>query len=380
MAHSPHGELESNPLTPEGKLVRHRRAARFAALLLTAAILSAGRNTAPSAAARTPNTPPPTPALTPANMERTAAPVTPTPAPTGEAPRTDGELRRKGVYTVLVVGRDTVGLNTDTIMVARLDRPARRLDVVSLPRDTLVNVPWSVKKVNSLYGFRGLDGLLQGISGLIGFPVDNYAIVNTEAFREMIDAVGGVWYDVPRPMHYDDAAQDLHISLSPGYQRLTGAQSEQLVRFRQNNNGTGYADGDLGRIELQHSFLACAARQILSLGNITAWPSLGRIVAENTDTDLTLGNMAFYARALQSLDAENVHFYTAPHDLVDIRGGSYVSLRRDEWLAMINECLDPFTVPVTAENLDLLTWEGGGLRSTRGNAPGLWTFFDYSTL
>ena len=281
---------------------------------------------------------------------------------------------------MLIAGRDVAGLNTDTIMIARLDGVQKRLDVVSLPRDTLVNVPWAVKKVNSLYAFRGAEGLLAGIEGLIGFPVDCYAVVNTAAFRQMIDAVGGVDYEVPMDMRYDDAGQDLHISLAKGMQHLDGAQSEQLVRFRQNNNGTGYADGDLGRIELQHSFLAAAARQILSLKNLTAWPSLGRIVAENTETDLTLGNMAFFARTLMLLKPDNVRFYTAPHNLAEIRGGSYVALRRDEWLALINEALNPFPAPVAAEDLDLLTWESGRLSSTRGNAPGLWEFFDYSTL
>ena len=73
-------------------------------------------------------------------------------------------------------------------------------------------------------------------------------------------------------------------------------------------------------------------------------------------------------------------FRTAPHALAEIRGGSYVSLRRDEWLTMINEALNPFNAEITTADLDLLTWEGGWLRSTRGNVPGLWEFFDYSTL
>ena len=377
MSASPRGELENTLLSPDRK-TRLRRRAVFtgAALLLTLSLLPFGRAMAPRASAAVPNTPAPTPTAAP-----TKTPVTPTPTPEGEAPLVSGDpIRRRGAYTVLVVGRDVAGLNTDTIMVARLDTVKRTLDVVSLPRDTLVNVPWAVKKVNSLYAFRGTEGLLSGVAGLLGFPVDNYAIVNTSAFRAMIDAVGGVDYDVPMDMHYDDAGQDLHISLSAGPQHLDGAQSEQLVRFRRNNNGTGFADGDLGRIELQHDFLSAAARQLLSLKNVTAWPALGRIVAENTETDLTLGNMAFFARELMRLDAQDVRFFTAPHELAEIRGGSYVSLRRDEWLARINESLNPFCTPITAENLDLLTWENGRLSATRGSAPALWTFFDYSSL
>lgn len=155
-------------------------------------------------------------------------------------------MRRENTYTILVVGRDRVGLNTDTIMVAMMDCDAGEINVVSIPRDTLVNVDWSVKKVNSIYGALGTEGLLDGISDLLGFRVDNYVIVNTYVFQALVDAIGGVYYDVPIYMYYDDPNQDLHISLAPGYQWLSGYQAEQVVRFRQNNDGTGYPDGDLG--------------------------------------------------------------------------------------------------------------------------------------
>ena len=335
----------------------------------------------PARAAAAP-TPPDPAALSASAPAVTPGPALPTAAPTpeGAAPETGAGLRRPGAYTVLIVGRDSVGLNTDVIMIARLDREEKTLDIVSIPRDTLVNVPWGVKKVNSIYGNLGTEGLLDGVAGLLGFPVDNYVIVNTAAFREIVDCVGGIWYDVPRAMRYDDGAQGLHIALSPGYQHLNGEQCEGLVRFRRNNDGTGYADGDMGRIELQHDFLAAAAEQMLSLGNITALPELMRIISGNTETDLTAGNIVFYIRELLSLPGDGVRFATAPHDLVEIRGGSYVSLRPDEWLSMINERLDPFTVPIGLDSLRVLTCGPGGLSSTSGDVPALWSFFDYSAL
>ena len=326
------------------------------------------------------NTPEPSASPTPEMLtpEPTATPepeITPEPEST---PVT--KPRRENTYTLLVVGRDRVGMNTDTIMAARLDCEAGTLDVVSIPRDTLVNVPWAVKKVNSIYGTLGTEGLVEGIEDLLGFDVDNYVIVNTFVFRDVIDYIGGVYFDVPVYMNYDDPLQDLHIHLQPGYQLLDGNKAEQVVRFRQNNDGSGYPTGDLGRIETQHAFFSQLARQILSLGNIASLPQIIDLVLQNTDTDLTSGNMAFYAQELMKLNSENVRFYTMPQENVYIRGGSYVSIQLQPWLEMINDCLNPFNLDITEENLNVITYGENGIYATGGEAPGMGSFFDYYAL
>ncbi len=320
------------------------------------------------------NTPVTAAPLEPAGTLEPGETATPEPSPTAtpEVP-----VRRENTYTILVVGRDRVGLNTDTIMVAMMDCDAGEINVVSIPRDTLVNVDWSVKKVNSIYGALGTEGLLDGISDLLGFRVDNYVIVNTYVFQALVDAIGGVYFDVPIYMYYDDPNQDLHISLAPGYQWLSGYQAEQVVRFRQNNDGTGYPDGDLGRIRTQQDFLMAVAKQILSLGNITSLPQLVDIVTSNTDTDLTGGNIAFYAEEFLKIDSENIHFYTMPYDSVNIRGGSYVSIQLEEWLDMVNEYLNPFSMDVTEDNVDILMYADGYAWSTTGYSLGMESFYDY---
>ena len=167
-----------------------------------------------------------------ATPEATAAPsipagataqpsATPTASPS-PTPKEETAERKDNVYTLLVVGRDRVGLNTDTIMVARFDCDNHTANIVSIPRDTLVNVPWAVKKVNSVYGSAGIDGLVTEIEDLVGFGIDSYAVVNTYVFQQIIDCIGGVYFDVPIYMYYDDPEQDLHISLAPGYQLLNG--------------------------------------------------------------------------------------------------------------------------------------------------------------
>lgn len=314
-----------------------------------------------------------------ANGEKFSVPeVNALPAVSSEPTATPASVKRKAdTYTMLVVGRDRVGSNTDTIMVARMDCGAGTLDVVSIPRDTLVNVPWGVKKINSVYGAMGTEGLVEYVENLVGFGIDSYVIINTFVFQDLIDSIGGVYFDVPINMYYDDPGQGLSIHLSAGYQLLNGAQAEGVVRFRKNNDGTGYPQGDLARIETQHAFLKTLAKQMLSLGNITNLPEMMDIVLNNTDTNLTSGNIAFYAQEFLKLNSNNINFYTAPYDSVYIRGGSYISIKLDEWVEMVNQYLNPFTVDVSAANLDVLTYDGTSLYSTTGNIPTFDSFYDY---
>ena len=316
-------------------------------------------------------------AAPPSPAGATAVPsATPTASPS-PTPKEESAARKDDVYTLLIVGRDRVGLNTDTIMVARLDCENHRVNIVSIPRDTLVNVPWAVKKVNSVYGSAGIDGLVSEIEDLVGFGIDSYAVVNTYVFQQIIDCIGGVYFNVPIYMYYDDPDQDLHISLAPGYQLLNGYQCEQVVRFRQNNDGTGYPNGDLGRIETQHAFFDALATQVLQLGNISNLPQIISLIIDNTDTNLSSGNIAFYAQEFLKMRSDSISFYTIPYDTVYIRGGSYVSIQLEPWLDMINTYLNPFNVDVTAANLDVLCYDGQSFTSTTGNIPDFYSFYDY---
>jgi anionic cell wall polymer biosynthesis LytR-Cps2A-Psr (LCP) family protein len=144
------------------------------------------------------------------------------------------------------------------------------------------------------------------------------------------------------------------------------------------NHGTGYVDGDLGRIVTQQDFLLSVAKQMLTLGNIPNLPKLIQIMEENVKTDLTSNNLAFYAQEFLKLDAENIHFHTLPADGVSIRGGSYMSIRTDEWLQMVNDYLNPFKQEVTEANVDILTTTNGRtFSSTTGVVPSLESFYQY---
>ena len=151
----------------------------------------------------------------------------------GTRPRSDGERKSQDYYTVLILGRDTGGGgNTDTMLLASYDVTNQKATVMSIPRDTMVNVSWDIKKINSVYnwyggGDRGIQYLYKEIAQLVGFEPDYQVIVEWEAVGQIVDAMGGVWFDVPRDMYYSDPLQNLYINQKAGYRLLTGDDAMQ---------------------------------------------------------------------------------------------------------------------------------------------------------
>lgn len=297
-----------------------------------------------------------------------------TPAPT-EDPGSPFETRRQdGVYTLLLVGNDDGNGNTDTILLGRLDTRAHSLNLVSIPRDTLINEDWTIRKINAVYwgdvasGGSGIDALQAQLARLTGFEADCYGVVDLDVFMEVVDAMGGVWFDVPQALDYEDPWQDLYIHLQPGYQRLGGYEAMGLCRYR-----SGYADGDLGRIEMQHQFLSACADQFLSLGKIPNVKKVVSILSEGLETNLSAANIAYFIRQFLQCDAENIRFFTAPNHAATIQGYSYAVLEPADWLPMVNEYLNPYHEPVTADHVDLVYREGGSYACT-GTLRGAWYY------
>ena len=309
--------------------------------------------------------------------DATAEPtVSPTEDPNAGAPASLNE----NMYTFLVVGLDQVSNSTDTMMVGRIDTENHTIDVVSLPRDTLVNVSWSVKKINTLYsadintGGNGIDGLLDGLKDILGFRIDCYAVVDLTAFVELVDAIGGVDYNVPVNMNYYDPTQDLYINIPAGEQHLDGEEALKVVRFR-----SGYASADIGRIGTQQDFLKSVASQMLTLGNIPNLPTFIDIFEEYVVTNMSASNLAFFARQFLLCKSEDINFHTLPGNYGDsIKGLSYVSINISEWLEMVNTYLNPYDQDVTEANVNILTHSSStGFYSTTGYvAGGVDSFYD----
>ncbi len=296
----------------------------------------------------------------------------------------DGALltdRDDGIYTFLLVGRDHESNSTDTIIVGKLDTNKHTIDCVNIPRDTMANISWgsTPKKINAVYpgyfnsGKDAIEGLKTHVKNLVGFDVDCYAVVNLNVVEDVINEVGGVYFDVPIDMDYDDGDQHFHVHLKSGYQLLNGYETLGVFRYRYSNNGGGYPGGDLERIGVQQNLLKAIASQMLSLGNIPNLTNIIQLCLDNVETDLDASNMAFFARQFLMCSPENVNFQTAPIGAsCTINNISYVSLDVESWLDVVNDCLNPYKEPVTTANVNILTSNGSGsyMTATTGAIAG----------
>jgi len=290
------------------------------------------------------------------------------------------DAREDLIFTFLILGTDDSDALTDVNMVARFDANDFTLNVVSIPRDTVANVSWNVKKVNSilpnmLHRYRSesdrqlrrdlaMEASVGHFANLLGFEVDFYLWVDMDAFIQLVDAVGGVEFNVPRRMSHPEFVR----VYNPGLQRLSGREAMDIVRFR------GFADADIGRIGTQQDFMATAVMQIaenLSAGNVV---QIANIFFNYVHTDMSLNDIIWFGREFFKMDVENVNFYTMPGNYNDsINGLSYVTIFIDEWLEMINEKLNPFSEDITRQDVSILTREGGRgsrLIVTDGNFAG----------
>lgn len=279
-------------------------------------------------------------------------PVDPSPQLTG-APEQSGagavlEMeRRDKVYTCLIMGVDDGNGNADTIMVATYDVPNQKVGLVSVPRDTLVDVDRTVKKINAAYGAGGVEQVRREVSTLLGIPLDFYVKIELNAFKDLVNAVGGVYFDVPIDMDYDDPLQDLHIHLKAGYQRLNGDQAMQLVRFRK-----GYANADIGRVDTQQAFLKAMLSQILTGVTLDNVGTITRTIFDRVETDASLTDMLYFGEQALGLDLEQgMSMATLPGDgQVTYRGVDYYyELYEEETLEIINAYLNPYTTEITPE-------------------------------
>lgn len=290
----------------------------------------------------------------------------------------DGERKSEDYYTVLIVGRDTGGGGlTDTILLASYDVTNQKATVMSIPRDTMVNVPWDVKKLNSVYngyggGEKGMQHLYKEIAQLVGFEPDFQVVVEWEAVGEIVDAIGGVYFDVPRDMNYDDPWQDLHIHQTKGYRLLSGDDAMQVLRYRHDNrkNGImlGYPEGDVGRIKTQQAFLKAMIEQVLKPKNMTKAGPLMEAFKNNVETDLSFQNILWFGQAavLGGLKMEDVNFLTMPHYLKnDVYSRTYgvqeyVVPNARALLDLVNSELSPFKEVFTLSDLDIMTVNADG--------------------
>lgn len=214
----------------------------------------------------------------------------------------------------LILGVDKDGYRTDVIIFAQLNLANNSLNMLQIPRDTYVSKNRFDHKINSSYltyknGKLTTDvkGVADAVEEVLGLRTDNYILVDIKGFRSIIDSIGGVQFDVPIRMNYDDPEQNLHIDLYPGVQMLDGNKAEQLVRFRQNNDGTGYPRADLERNEVQRDFIYAVIDKVIDITNIAKLPELIASVTTSVKTNFNSNQILQYSTIALAVPRENIN-------------------------------------------------------------------------
>ncbi|MCH5185520.1 MAG: LCP family protein [Oscillospiraceae bacterium] len=261
--------------------------------------------------------------------------LSPSPAVTDEPEITDDSLvpvdKATGKINILLLGVDVEGLRTDTIIVLSYDLDEGKVNMLSVPRDTRMYVGKKYQKINASHAItqsgniKGPQGSIEAVTRLTGIPINYYVEFSFSAFRNTIDSLGGVYFDVPRDMNYEDPVQDLYIHLKKGYQLLDGDKSEQLVRFRR------YAMGDIERVEMQQKFISALLEQKLRPETLKNLPALFEQWKNDIDTNLSIADMLKLIPNISDLSTENIKMYSVPGHYNDTDyGASY-------WIANMKE-------------------------------------------
>ncbi len=281
--------------------------------------------------------------------------------------------RKEDYYTFLVAGVDDVSLSTDVMMLVSLDKQNGKIHVVQLPRDTFVNASvggfTTVHRVNAVftgeYNRRvnngtsaktakklAMQALCDRLSETLCVTIDEYILINTSGFRSMIDAIGGIYFDVPFDMFYEDPEQELYIDLKAGYQHLNGAKCEQLIRYRD-----GYGRGDIERMEMRAAFMSELFKQVKNNINIDTMLKIikDKDLLQKINTSMSLVDLIAYVKMVYAIGDGNMEIRTIGGEVVQNPHNGYwlyFCLNKKAALADINECLNVYTKDITLTQFD----------------------------
>ncbi len=242
---------------------------------------------------------------------------------------------------ILGVSTDLDSQLTDTIMVASYNPNTQKANLLSIPRDSYTGKNTAKAtaslKINALYNIEKTpEKTLKAVNEITGLDIKYYVVVKTEALIQLVDAIGGVEFNVPIDMKYDDPTQDLHIDLKAGTQKLDGEKAEQVLRFRHSNPDkiTGqmstypseYGNDDFGRMRTQRDFISALLKQTLKPGNIFKLGEILEIAHKNVETNLELSYIKDYIPYAVEFNTDNLQTATLPGTTPDMKDTNNVSI------------------------------------------------------
>ena len=260
---------------------------------------------------------------------------------------------------LLVLGSDArvndATSRSDVMILLRVDPTNGKITMVSIPRDTKVEIEGhGTQKINAAYAFGGAAGAVTAVSQFAGVPISHYAEVHFDELEQLVDDLGGVWVDVP-VSNNQTGASNTGQKLNSGYQLLNGSQALAFARERY-----GYTRGDFQRADNQKLVAQAIVKQVLDQ-QPTELPGTIQELAGCVTTDLSVSDIASLAQQFQST---GVTFYSAtvPSTTQTIDGVSYTITVQDKWdemMGLVNQGKDPSTVDQVAAGQSSLSASSG---------------------
>jgi len=208
----------------------------------------------------------------------------------------------------IVTGRSTTEVGrTDTILLLHFDPLRQKVNLLSIPRDSYVEIPGQgYQKINAAFVWGKIELTQKTVEKLTAVKIDKYLLLNTKGLNKLVDLLGGVRIYVDKDMYYVDRAQDLHINLKAGWQKLSGKDAEGYIRFRHD------ALADLGRIERQQKFLKALTATLATPQALLKSPFIIGLIQRNLRTNLSLKEFIILANTFRMLNLRSINTETAP--------------------------------------------------------------------
>ncbi|GAA0084250.1 LCP family protein [Clostridium sp. CTA-7] len=248
----------------------------------------------------------------------------------------------KDPVNILILGMDIgdadnqgnkAGRRSDTIMVLNYNPNTKKVHIVSIPRDILIEVDAKLDsgeyrrywKINTAYVLGGEEEVKSHVENLLGINLNYIVEVDYNAFRSIVDALGGIEMNIQQDMFYDDDEQNLHINFKAGETvQLDGKKAEEFFRWRKNNDGSGGEEGDLGRINNQQQFISKVIDKALSPSIIFKAPKILKAISENVETNIPAKNLVSLGMKIIRLKPEDIIMKTLQGEAEYIYGESFL--------------------------------------------------------
>lgn len=211
------------------------------------------------------------------------------------------------IVNTLFMGIDEA--RSDTMIVVSYNKENQKITLISIPRDTRVEIPgYGFDKINSAAARKeGTALAMETVGNVLGIPIHHYVKVTFKGAEKIVDILGGVEVNVPKGMDYEDPVQNLYIHLKSGLQVLNGKDAVKFARFR-----SGYSDQDLGRIKAQQQLIKAFIDKLVSPQMIPKALSLVDAMSKCVKTNMDSGTIAGYAMNVKDIKMDNIKFYTLP--------------------------------------------------------------------